>query len=108
VLSKKPEIRWKREPEDILELVNLQRELLEKASTLVKDGGVIVYSTCSTEQEENMDNIKDFLDRHPEFKIDNASKFIDRALVNEEGCVETFPHRHGIDGSFAARLIKTQ
>lgn len=106
VLSKKPEIRWKREPEDVLELTNLQKELLENASKLVKEGGVIVYSTCSTEQEENMDVINDFLEKHPEFSLDDASKFVDRVLVNEKGCVETFPHRHGIDGSFAARLVR--
>ena len=106
VLSKKPEIRWKREPEDILELTVLQKELLENASKMLKEGGVIVYSTCSTEQEENMDVVNDFLEKHPEFKIDDASKFVDRSLVNEHGCIETFPHRHGIDGSFAARLVK--
>jgi 16S rRNA (cytosine967-C5)-methyltransferase len=108
VLSKKPEIRWKREPENILELVIIQKELLETASRLVKEGGIVVYSTCSTEKEENMDIILDFLERHPEFRIDDAAKYIDRSLVNEQGCVETFPHRHGIDGSFAARLIKVR
>jgi len=106
VLSKKPEIRWKREPEDILELSKLQKELLENAAKMIKDGGAIVYSTCSTEQEENMDIVNDFIEKHPEFKIDDASKYVDKSLVNEFGCVETFPHRHGIDGSFAARLIK--
>lgn len=108
VLSKKPEIRWKREPENVLELVNIQKEFLENASRLVKEGGIIVYSTCSTEKEENMDIVNDFLERHPEFRIDDAAKFVDRSLVNEQGCVETFPHRHGIDGSFAARLIKVR
>jgi len=108
VLSKKPEIRWKREPENILELVKIQKEFLENASKLVKEGSIIVYSTCSTEQEENMDIVNDFLEHHPEFRIDDAGKYVDKSLVNEQGCVETFPHRHGIDGSFAARLIKVR
>ncbi len=106
VLSKKPDIRWKREIEDILNLAKLQRKMLENAAAYLKPGGIIVYSTCTTEPEENLEVVKDFLAVHPEFKIDNAAKFVNRELVNEEGCIETFPHRHGIDGSFAVRLVK--
>ncbi len=106
VLSKKPDIRWKREIEDIIGLSKMQRRLLENASNYVKDGGVIVYSTCTTEPEENMDVVKDFLASHPEFVIDDASRYIGKDLVNGDGCIETFPHRHNIDGSFAVRLVK--
>lgn len=106
VLSKKPDIRWKREIEDILNLAKLQRKMLENASLYLKPGGVLVYSTCTTEPEENIDVVKEFLSAHPEFKIDNASKYVNKDLVNEDGCIETFPHRHGIDGSFAVRLVK--
>jgi 16S rRNA (cytosine967-C5)-methyltransferase len=106
VLSKKPDIRWKREIEDIIGLSKMQRKLLESASNYVKDGGVIVYSTCTTEPEENMDVVKDFLASHPEFVIDDASRYISKDLVNSDGCIETFPHRHNIDGSFAVRLVK--
>jgi 16S rRNA (cytosine967-C5)-methyltransferase len=106
VLSKKPDIRWKREIEDIINLSKVQRRLLENAAKYVKQGGVIVYSTCTTEPEENIEVVKDFLAAHPEFTIDNASRFINKELVNEDGCIETFPHRHNIDGAFAARLVK--
>ena len=106
VLSKKPEIRWKRELEDVMYLTEVQKTLLQSAANHLKPGGVIVYSTCSTEQEENMDIVKDFLEKNPEFKIDNASKYVKGDLVNAEGCIETFPHKQGIDGSFAARLVR--
>ncbi len=106
VLSKKPEIRWKREFEDILALTEIQKNLLNSAVKYLKPGGVIVYSTCSTEQEENMDVVKDFLEKNPDFRIDNASQYVKSELVNAEGCIETFPHRHNIDGSFAARLVR--
>lgn len=106
VLSKKPDIRWKREIDDIIGLSKMQRRLLENAANYVKDGGVIVYSTCTTEPEENWDVVKDFLAAHPEFVIDDASRYIGKDLVNADGCIETFPHRHNIDGSFAARLVK--
>jgi 16S rRNA C967 or C1407 C5-methylase (RsmB/RsmF family) len=45
---------------------------------------------------------------HTDFSIDNASKYIHRDLVNEDGCIEIFPHKNGIDGSFAARLVKNK
>jgi 16S rRNA (cytosine967-C5)-methyltransferase len=106
VLSKKPDIRWKREIDDILSLSKIQRGLLENASKYLKPGGVIVYSTCTTEPEENIDVVKDFLASHPEFSVDDASKYLSKDLVNDEGYIETFPHRHGVDGSFAARLVK--
>ncbi|MCX7877229.1 MAG: 16S rRNA (cytosine(967)-C(5))-methyltransferase RsmB [Ignavibacteria bacterium] len=106
VLSKKPEIRWKREPEDILQLGEYQKKLLQKAGEYVKPGGVVVYSTCTTEPEENQEVVKEFLEKNPNFRVDHASKYINSELVNSDGFVETFPHRHGVDGSFAARLIK--
>ncbi len=106
VLSKKPEIRWKREMKDILSLAELQKKLLNNAAEYLKAGGVIVYSTCTTENEENMDVVKDFLAKHPEFKIDNAAQFVRREIVNADGCIETFPHKHNTDGSFAARLVR--
>ncbi|MCC6866219.1 MAG: 16S rRNA (cytosine(967)-C(5))-methyltransferase RsmB, partial [Ignavibacteria bacterium] len=106
VLSKKPEIRWKREPEDITALTEIQKNLLNSAVKYLNPGGVIVYSTCTTEKEENMDVVNDFLEKNPDFKIDNANKFVKAELVNSDGCIETFPHKHNIDGSFAARLMR--
>jgi 16S rRNA (cytosine967-C5)-methyltransferase len=106
VLSKKPDIRWKREPEDILNLAKYQRKLLENACKYLKPNGVIVYSTCTIEPEENFELIKSFITDHPEFKIDNAVNFVHSELVNAEGCIETFPHKHSTDGSFAVRLIR--
>jgi 16S rRNA (cytosine967-C5)-methyltransferase len=107
VLSKKPDIRWKRELEDIINLSRMQKKMLSKAAEHLKPGGAIVYSTCTIEPEENSEVVKDFLSSHPDFIVDDASKYISRELVSAEGFVETFPHRHNIDGSFAARLVKS-
>ncbi|MDH3252210.1 MAG: 16S rRNA (cytosine(967)-C(5))-methyltransferase RsmB [Ignavibacteria bacterium] len=106
VLMKKPDIKWKRDASDILKLTQLQSALLENAARLVKPGGVLVYSTCTTEGEENQEQIAGFLERHPEFRIESAKDFVNSDLVTAEGFVETFPHRHAMDGSFAARLVK--
>ncbi len=106
-LAKKPDVKWKRDVSDLLKLSGLQRDLLENAARLVRSGGVLVYSTCTTEPEENQDRIREFLAAHPEFRPESAAGFVSNALVNGEGQIETLPHRHGMDGSFAARLVRT-
>ncbi len=106
VLMKKPDVKWKREPEDIQALTKTQTALLENAAKLVKPGGVVVYSTCTIEPEENSEIIKNFLSTHPDFTIDDAHQFVSSQVVTKENWVETFPHLHSIDGSFAVRLIR--
>jgi 16S rRNA (cytosine967-C5)-methyltransferase len=66
----------------------------------------LVYSTCTIEPEEGLDLIKEFLNQHPEFTIEPATNFINQDLVGNEGQVETFQHKHGMDGSFSIRLRK--
>jgi 16S rRNA (cytosine967-C5)-methyltransferase len=107
VLAKKPDSKWKREPEDFKKLVEIQRGILENAAQHVKPGGILVYSTCTTEPEENSDVLKDFLSAHTEFVIENANQFVSPRVVSLDGTIETFPHKHAMDGSFAARLRKT-
>lgn len=106
VLSKKPDAKWQREADDIPKLVHLQKSLIENSAKLVKSGGVLVYSTCTIEPEENVDLIKEFLAQHSEFSIESASNIIHQDLVGNQGQVETFRHRHGMDGSFSVRLKK--
>ncbi|MBL0173846.1 MAG: 16S rRNA (cytosine(967)-C(5))-methyltransferase RsmB [Ignavibacteria bacterium] len=108
VLSKKPDIKWKREPDDIQKLVDIQRNILENAARLVRPGGVLLYSTCTIEPEENAWQITSFLESHPEFEVDDARKYLSPQLVSPEGFMETFPQRHRMDGAFAARLIRKE
>jgi 16S rRNA (cytosine967-C5)-methyltransferase len=105
-IRKKPDIKWKRQPDDLAKLAKLQAEILDNAAKLVKPGGVLVYSTCTTEPEENQAQAEAFLRRHPDFAAEDAGAFVPRAVVNAEGAVETFPHRHHVDGSYAARFRK--
>jgi 16S rRNA (cytosine967-C5)-methyltransferase len=107
VLRKKPDIKWKRQLEDIPRLVSQQERLLENAAKLLEPGGVLVYSTCTIEPEENEQVVQSFLAKHPEFKIDDPAKFVNKSVVTPEGYVNTFPHRHQLDGSFAVRLVKS-
>jgi 16S rRNA (cytosine967-C5)-methyltransferase len=106
VLAKKPDAKWRREPEDVRELVKLQQAIMENASTLVKPGGVIVYSTCTTEPEENSGVVQSFLSNHPEFVVEPPGQLVTKEVVSTDGFIETFPHRQGMDGAFAVRLKK--
>jgi len=106
VLAKKPDIKWKRDVGDILKLAQMQSDMLDNAARLVRPGGTLVYSTCTTEAEENQEQVAKFLTRHPEFSVDDAKKFVNSDLVTPEGYVETFPHRHGMDGSFSVRMLR--
>jgi 16S rRNA (cytosine967-C5)-methyltransferase len=105
-ISKKPDIKWKRDLNDIRNLVMLQSELLRKAATLVKIGGSIVYCTCTIEPEENFEVVEKFLSEFKNFNLEDAKKYLPETVVDSNGCVQTYPHIHMIDGSFAAKLVK--
>ena len=105
VMSKRADIRWRRSIDEILEMHLLQRKILWNASNYINPGGVIIYSTCSIEPEENLMVIDAFLKSHPNFSIDSAEKYIPEEYVNEKGAMFIFPPKHKIDGGFAVRLI---
>ncbi|HEY9165022.1 MAG TPA: 16S rRNA (cytosine(967)-C(5))-methyltransferase RsmB [Candidatus Kryptonia bacterium] len=107
VIRKKPDSKWKRSAEDSTNLHEVQQQILENASTLLKPNGILVYSTCTIDSEENQDVVTEFLGNHPDYHVEAADQFVDRALVGREGFVETFPHRHDMDGGFAARLRRS-
>lgn len=107
VLAKRADLRWQRSPEDLEEMAALQDELLEAAARLVRPGGLLVYSTCSIEPEENEQRIEAFLDRHDDFSLEPAPDPVPAEVVTDDGVLATLPHRHRMDGAFAARLRHT-
>src|SRR5690606_5046502 len=68
VLRKKPDIKYVKKPEDIDNLKNIQQNILNEAAKTLKKGGILVYSTCTVDKEENYGTINDFLQNHPEFE----------------------------------------
>jgi 16S rRNA (cytosine967-C5)-methyltransferase len=94
VLGARPAARWRFGPANLRALVSLQRDLLVLASKRVAQGGRLLWSVCSIEPEEGLQQVRGFLQDHPEFELDDS--FL--ALPSSEGPV---------DGGFAARLIKT-
>jgi len=107
-LSKKPDIKWKKDVFDLRQMAEIQSKLINKAATLVKPGGVIVYSTCSIEPEENFMIVKKFLENHSGFKLESAKNKFPDEIIDENGCIQTYPHVHQMDGAFSAKLIRIE
>ncbi|KAF5461205.1 hypothetical protein F2P56_021022 [Juglans regia] len=106
VLSKRADLRWNRKLEDVEQLKNLQDELFDAASLLVKPGGVLIYSTCSIDPEENEERVAAFLLRHPEFSVDPVDRYVPSDFATEDGFFFSNPIKHSLDGAFAARLVR--
>ena len=105
-MSKRADIRWRRSIDDILEMHLLQRKILWASTAFIKKGGVIIYSTCSVEPEENWMVIDAFLRSHSNFSIENAGNYVPEEYVDEKGALYTYPSEHQIDGGYAVRLKK--
>ena len=69
VIKRKPDIKWQRKPEDINEITKIQKQILENCSKYLKNGGILVYSTCSILKEENEDIVKKFVEKNKNFEI---------------------------------------
>jgi 16S rRNA (cytosine967-C5)-methyltransferase len=107
VIGRKPDIRWRRKPKDISDMATLQMKLLKHMSQFLNDGGTLVYGTCSMEPEENWNVVEQFLKLNADFKLMTGPSQVMPDWINEMGCLSTFPHIHGIDGLFAARITRS-
>ena len=109
VIGKKPDLRYKASPDGIDSLVRLQRQILSCAQDYVKPGGTLVYSTCTVNPAENMDNVHWLMEQYPEFILDDIREKLCPELrdnVMENGCIQLLPGVHKSDGFFIARLVR--
>jgi len=102
-LRRHPDLKWRLEPGDLASLVTLQRTILDGAAPLVPAGGLLVYSTCTLEPEENEEQVEAFLNQHPDFRLE-ATEAVAPELLDETGALRVLPHLTGFDGAYAARL----
>ncbi len=100
-LRRRPDAKWRKTPQSLAELVTLQRELLDAAAKQVKPGGVLIYSTCSLEPEENGEQARAFT-RRSGWPIEAAPAWM-KEVTTEAGWLQSWPHRQGTDGMFAAK-----
>ncbi|MBM3327983.1 MAG: 16S rRNA (cytosine(967)-C(5))-methyltransferase RsmB [Calditrichaeota bacterium] len=106
VLARRPDLRWRRRPDDIRRMASLQLNLLKYAADRVRPGGRIVYSTCSVEPEENRELIGQFLADRSDFAFRSGAGLIPDDLLDEAGRIDLWGEEIGGDGVFAVQLIR--
>ena len=104
VIRKKPDIRYK-DPEPLADLPQVQQAILENAAGYVKQGGVLMYSTCTILPRENGEIVAAFLKKHPEF-VREAFTLPGPAGEVSEGEITLWPQVHQTDGFFICKLRK--
>ncbi|MDD2580994.1 MAG: 16S rRNA (cytosine(967)-C(5))-methyltransferase RsmB [Desulfuromonadaceae bacterium] len=110
VIRRNPEAKWRLFSGDITRLAAVQKTLLKNAAGRLKPGGTLLYSTCSTAEAENELVVEDFLSHHPEFVLENLNDLFPAwsELIAFYGMFRVWPHRHGMDGFFAARIKRVK
>ena len=106
VINHHPEARWIRDEEAIRKAAARQTEILKSAAQTVDVGGIIVYSTCSLENEENRAQVENFLEENPNFVLVPAKEKIKESqILSENGdFLEITPNKNSADAIFAARF----
>ncbi len=111
VIRRKPDIKWKKTEQDVMEMSRIQLEILEAVSPLLKKGGTLVYSTCTLDKRENEQVIETFLNRHDDFVRDEslAERLPDELLPymgDKRGEIQILPQYFSSDGFFIAAMRK--
>lgn len=104
LIRRKPDIRYRKESSDFLNLQEIQLKILDSASKKLKKNGIMVYSTCTIFDEENFEVVKKFLETHPEFEQVEISH--EKEDIITEGCIFITPEMYHTDGFFIAKFRK--
>jgi len=108
VIYDKPDIKYRLTDEQMDSLTVLQAQILDNCAAFVRNGGLLVYSTCTILPEENAKQVEAFLARHPEFVPEENSAYLPQRLrpLCVNGMAQFIPHRDNIEGFFIARMRK--
>jgi 16S rRNA (cytosine967-C5)-methyltransferase len=110
-IRRNPDIKWNKKREDPARLYGLQLQILKNLVPLLEKNGVMIYATCTMAKEENEEVIASFLKTYPNFIVEDILPVLGktcRDLIQPSGFFQTYPHRHEMDGFFAARLRKAK
>ena len=105
VIGNKSDIKYNVTQNQIDELVELQRKILKQVSKYVKQGGKLLYSTCTVNRQENDSNVKWIQDNLP-FKVQSLNGIVPEQLKCEKGCLQIYPGQYGMDGFFVSLFIR--
>ncbi|MEG1255246.1 16S rRNA (cytosine(967)-C(5))-methyltransferase RsmB [Clostridium sp.] len=108
IIRKKPEIKYTKREKELKSLISIQREIMKNAAKYVNDNGILLYSTCTLNKDENEGNIKWFLKNFKEFKVEplNFGK-VDNIIYHDNGCVSVLPNEN-MDGFFIAKIRRNK
>ena len=107
IIRRKPEIKYKAKAE-LKDLPKIQKNILDNASKYVKVGGTLIYSTCTIQDNENMEVVKEFLDNNNNFKLVPINEVKVDLDNQENGYLKIYPNIHDIDGFFIAKLERVR
>ncbi|MDP4144688.1 MAG: 16S rRNA (cytosine(967)-C(5))-methyltransferase RsmB [Bacillota bacterium] len=104
IIRKKPEIKWSKDNNQLDRIVKIQRDIMDNASRYVKNGGILLYSTCTINKGENETNIDWFLKNHKDYNLEKIFYGpADNLIYNTQGSVTIIPNKY-MDGFFIAKL----
>jgi 16S rRNA (cytosine967-C5)-methyltransferase len=103
-----PDARWRLRISDLAVMPAVQRSIPRAAASAVRPGGLLIYSTCSLETEENDAQVESFLSDSPEWRLEPPPEGAVPTAVLDAGRLRVLPQRHGTDGAFAARLRRSE
>lgn len=104
IIRRHPDIKWRRSPQEIPSLADMQSRMMLCAAEMVRPGGRLVYGVCTTTQDEGEEIVRDFLSFRADFYLETDLPTAGWETFLDNGIFRTFPHRHGMDGFFAARF----
>ncbi len=104
IIRRKPEIKYNKEDKEVNDITEIQYKILENASKYLIPNGELVYSTCTTEREENIEIINKFLKKNDFILVDFSDNIDYGFKTAQSGYIEIYPHLHGMDGFFIAKL----
>lgn len=105
IVRRKPEIKYKKE-EEVENLPDLQYQILENASSYLKEGGILIYSTCTIFRQENMEVVDRFLANHKDYELDDLGSVKEFLGIGDKDLVKILPDRYEMDGFFICRMKK--
>jgi len=108
VMNDKPDIRFRIDDKELDALLPIQKDILDACAQAVKVGGRLVYSTCTILPDENENQVRAFLERHPEFEMDESTTWLPEALRGrmQGGMLQLIPAFDNLEGFFIARMIR--
>ena len=110
VIADKPDVKYRLNDEELDGLPDIQKSILDACAKCVRPGGRLVYSTCTILPEENQNQVRAFLERHPEFEMDENVNYLPEVLRPhaESGMISILPNRDGMEGFFIARMRRRE